>query len=97
MRFFIILAGLSYTLKPTKTGFELTARGYNEKMPQFLYTIVEAIYKLDLSEVGRSLWYFTDLFMQRKPKEYPTYTNLLQKTTNTSKTSKIYRHQANKS
>jgi secreted Zn-dependent insulinase-like peptidase len=45
-----LFAGLTYTLKPTKTGFELTAKGYNEKMPKFLLTIVDAIYALDLSE-----------------------------------------------
>ncbi len=53
-----LFAGLTYTLKPTKTGFELTAKGYNEKMPKFLLTIVDAIYALDLSEGWTKVLYF---------------------------------------
>jgi secreted Zn-dependent insulinase-like peptidase len=54
-----LFAGLTYTLKPTKTGFELTAKGYNEKMPKFLLTIVDAIYALDLSEGWTKSYIFT--------------------------------------
>ncbi len=53
-----LFAGLTYTLKPTKTGFDLTAKGYNEKMPKFLLTIVDAIYALDLSEGWTIVLYF---------------------------------------
>ncbi len=55
-----LFAGLTYTLKPTKTGFELTAKGYNEKMPKFLLTIVDAIYALDLSEGWTKSYILTD-------------------------------------
>ena len=44
-----IILGLLYTLKPTKFGFQLTAEGFSEKMPLLINTIVETLYKFELS------------------------------------------------
>ena len=47
---YFFITGLVHNLKPTKFGFQLTAEGYSEKMPQLISTIVQAIYKCDFSE-----------------------------------------------
>ena len=43
-------AGLFYNLKPTKSGFQLCAEGFSEKMLLLISRIVEALYTCDFTE-----------------------------------------------
>ena len=42
-------AGLFYSLKPTKFGFQLCAEGFSEKMGLLISSIVEAVYRCDFT------------------------------------------------
>ena len=44
------IAGLFYSLKPTKSGFQLCAEGFSEKIYLLISSIVEAVYCCDFTE-----------------------------------------------
>ena len=47
---FYCVSGLFYSIKPTKYGFHVTAEGFSEKMPLLINTIMEMVYKCEMSQ-----------------------------------------------